>query len=274
MGWPRSRTEVKLTVSGSTELWLYAERVVSWAPAESRNEREEGEGEKKIIHPLTDECDPRCRDKSSIFHSTGSVWTSREIEITHFEDLFVPFTPRIKMYTSQLFLYFYINANTVTCSIQKTVRCSLLWKEIGLWYTSRKPEVVSVCKLLVVMSVDIESHSISVMTYRMLHAPVFSGYTVRGSACSDWLQGQRSRWNMDSGRRAAPGSIVHRCEMAQSCVCGRTTRHTDCLLFFYFLHCSPLPTRLLSSRLIQFEGTSVDREDVNHSTVHGCRPAP
>ena len=44
--------------------------------------------------------------------------------------------------------------------------------------------------------------------------------------------------------------------------------------FFFSSYCSPLPTRLLSSWLMQSEGAPVDGVDVNHPSVYERRPPP
>lgn len=123
------------------------------------------------------------------------------------------------------------------------------------------------------MSVDIEKSSVSVLTYRMLHAPVYmeAKWGCQRLRPSGWLQGQRSCKETEGEQlRAAAYSLA---AWLRALFVGGRTEPTDCL-FFVFLHHSRLPTRLLSSWLIQSEGAPVDGVDVNHPSVCGWRPTP
>lgn len=73
------------------------------------------------------------------------------------------------------------------------------------------------------MSVDIENSSVSVLTHRMLHAPVYmeAEWGCQRLRPSGWLQGQRSCEETE-GRAAPCSSSVQCSSMAQSAVCGRT----------------------------------------------------
>lgn len=95
---------------------------------------------------------------------------------------------------------------------------------------------------------------------------------VRGSARQDGcrVKGHARRLRGEQLRAAAAYSVA---AWLRALFVGGRTEPTDCL-FFVFLHHSRLPTRLLSSWLIQSEGAPVDGVDVNHPSVYGWRPYP
>lgn len=106
MGWPQSHSEVKLALSGSTELWLCAVIVVSLSRVQTQTkemkEKKNNSSFNRWMWPTGQ------RHRQHISYPGLSVDT--EIEITHPEDLFVLFTSTIKMFIIHLFLYSYIHS--------------------------------------------------------------------------------------------------------------------------------------------------------------------
>ena len=85
----------------------------------------------------------------------------------------------------------------------------------------------------------------------------FRGSAVRGSACQADCRVRGHGGTRAEEGDAAPGSSATRLRAA-----------------FLGMLTVTLPTRLLSSRLIQSEGAPVEEGDVNHPAVNGRRPKP